>query len=181
MPWARHFLSAEAQACGRSAEIAPESARTAAEEPAAKATQERPRRNRYGVRTDNRPIALRAFWSMHVEAKNWSGMGHAEHAARSVFRRMRCAFGAVASQNPTTKWTGDRGFIRVPGPTIKQSCSPRTAQIPIDIASGGRTVKPAPLQRLAQVGDGAGDGETRRQRGTGSPPAWSSAGGATSA
>ena len=27
------------------------------------------------------PIALRAFWSMHVEAMNWSGMGLAEYAA----------------------------------------------------------------------------------------------------
>jgi hypothetical protein len=40
-----------------------------------------PRRNRYSVRTDSGPIALRAFWSMHVEAMNWSGMGHAEYAA----------------------------------------------------------------------------------------------------
>ena len=36
---------------------------------------------RYGARTDSGPIALRAFWSMHVEAMNWSGMGHAEYAA----------------------------------------------------------------------------------------------------
>ena len=41
----------------------------------------RPRRNRYSVRTDSGPIALRAFWSMHVEAMNWSGMGHPEYAA----------------------------------------------------------------------------------------------------
>src|SRR5216684_4052096 len=41
----------------------------------------KPRRNRYSVRTDSGPIALRAFWSMHVEAMNWSGMGHAEYAA----------------------------------------------------------------------------------------------------
>ena len=41
----------------------------------------RPRRNHYSVRTDSGPIALRAVWSMHVEAMNWSGMGHAEYAA----------------------------------------------------------------------------------------------------
>ncbi|MER9632166.1 hypothetical protein [Mesorhizobium sp. M0296] len=40
-----------------------------------------PPRYRYGRRTDSGPIALRAFWSMHVEAMNWSGMGHAEYAA----------------------------------------------------------------------------------------------------
>jgi transposase-like protein len=42
---------------------------------------QRPPRYRYGVRTDSKPIALRAFWSMHVEAMNFSGMGHAEYAA----------------------------------------------------------------------------------------------------
>jgi transposase-like protein len=41
----------------------------------------RPPRYRYGVRTDSGPVALQAFWSMHVEAMNWSGMGHAEYAA----------------------------------------------------------------------------------------------------
>jgi transposase-like protein len=42
---------------------------------------QRPPRYRYGVRTDSKPIALRAYWSMHVEAMNFSGMGHAEYAA----------------------------------------------------------------------------------------------------
>ena len=48
--------------------------------PQPKRPQRRPR-YRYGKRTDSGPIALRAFWSMHVEAMNWSGMGHAEYAA----------------------------------------------------------------------------------------------------
>ena len=38
-------------------------------------------RYRYSVRTDSKPIALRAFWGMHIEAMNWCGMGHAEYAA----------------------------------------------------------------------------------------------------
>ncbi len=42
--------------------------------------RKRPPRYRYSVRTDSGPIALRAFWSMHVEAMNWSGMGLAEYA-----------------------------------------------------------------------------------------------------
>jgi transposase-like protein len=41
----------------------------------------RPPRYRYGVRTDSGPIALQAFWSMHVEAMNFSGIRHAECAA----------------------------------------------------------------------------------------------------
>ena len=30
----------------------------------------RPRRNRYSVRTDSSPVALQAFWGMHIEAMN---------------------------------------------------------------------------------------------------------------
>ena len=37
--------------------------------------------NRYGVSTDVRDRALQAFWAMHVEAMNWSGMGVREYAA----------------------------------------------------------------------------------------------------
>ncbi|MDX8496710.1 transposase [Mesorhizobium sp. VK22B] len=43
--------------------------------------QNTPPRRRYGARTDRGPIALHAFWGMHVEAMNWSGMGLAEYAA----------------------------------------------------------------------------------------------------
>jgi hypothetical protein len=35
----------------------------------------RPPRYRYSARTDTGSIALRAFWGMHVEAMNFSGMG----------------------------------------------------------------------------------------------------------
>jgi hypothetical protein len=68
-----------AQAFGRSAEIAPERARTAVDERASEQTKDSA--HRYSVRTDSGPIALRAFWSMHVDTMNWSGMGHAEYAA----------------------------------------------------------------------------------------------------
>jgi hypothetical protein len=33
------------------------------------------------MRTDSDTIAVRAFWGMHVEAMNWSGLGNAEYAA----------------------------------------------------------------------------------------------------
>jgi hypothetical protein len=35
---------------------------------------------------------------MHVEAMNWSGMGHARYAAALVFRRMRCAYSAITGR-----------------------------------------------------------------------------------
>ena len=38
-------------------------------------------RFRFGVRTDVRNRAIQAFWAMHVEAMNWSGMGVREYAA----------------------------------------------------------------------------------------------------
>jgi len=39
------------------------------------------RRQLHHVTGHDRPIALQAFWSMHVEAMNFSGMGHSEYAA----------------------------------------------------------------------------------------------------
>ena len=38
-------------------------------------------RYRYSVRTVTGPVVLQAFWGMHIEAINWSGMGRAEYAA----------------------------------------------------------------------------------------------------
>src|SRR5215831_5952896 len=38
------------------------------------------RRPRFGVRTDMRSRAAQAFWAMHVEALNWSGMSVREYA-----------------------------------------------------------------------------------------------------
>jgi hypothetical protein len=67
------------------------------------------------VRTDSGPIALQAFWSMRVEAMNFSGMGHPEHAAALVSRHIRCAFGAIVSNNAGTKWTGVPCLNGVPG------------------------------------------------------------------
>ncbi|SKA39012.1 IS66-like element accessory protein TnpA [Consotaella salsifontis] len=38
-------------------------------------------RHRYAVSTDMRRRGVQAFWAMHVEAMNWSGMGVREYAA----------------------------------------------------------------------------------------------------
>ena len=68
-----------------------------------------------GVRRDSGPIALRAFWSMHVEAMNWGGWGSLSMPLRSVCRLEHCGFGAIVSKTPMTKWTGDLCFIRARG------------------------------------------------------------------
>jgi transposase-like protein len=36
--------------------------------------------HRFGARTDTRSRAIQAFWAMHVEALNWSGMSTSEYA-----------------------------------------------------------------------------------------------------
>jgi len=43
--------------------------------------QKKRARLRYGINTDIRNRAVQAFWAMHVEAMNWSGMGVREYAA----------------------------------------------------------------------------------------------------
>jgi hypothetical protein len=40
----------------------------------------RRQRRRYSVSTDTRSRALQAFWAMHVEAMNWSGMSVRDYA-----------------------------------------------------------------------------------------------------
>jgi hypothetical protein len=80
--WARHLVSPED--LRKRAERLQKSRRKDAKRRAKKGVPKRPRRPpryRYSVRTDSGPIALRAFWSMHVEAMNWSGMGLSEYAA----------------------------------------------------------------------------------------------------
>jgi hypothetical protein len=82
MRWARHLLSAEdLRKRAEHLRNLPQKASKRQQEKEPSKRQRRPRRYRYGVRTDNGPIALQAFWSMHVEAMNFSGMGHSEYAA----------------------------------------------------------------------------------------------------
>ena len=82
MRWARHLLSADDLR-----KRAEDLQKLRRKKPGRKSKNaqtnrpKRPRRNRYSVRTDSGPVALQAFWGMHIEAMNWSGMGHAEYAA----------------------------------------------------------------------------------------------------
>jgi transposase-like protein len=80
MQWARHLLSAD-DLRKRAERNLPRKTSKRQHKKQPPKRQRRPRRYRYGVRTDSGPIALQAFWGMHVEAMNFSGMGHAEYAA----------------------------------------------------------------------------------------------------
>lgn len=51
----------------------------------------RSQRPRYSVRTDTHSRALQAFWAMHVEAMNWSGMGVREYASGLRLLALRVA------------------------------------------------------------------------------------------
>jgi hypothetical protein len=61
--------------------------------------QRRPRRYRYGVRTDSGPIALQAFWRMHIEAINIQRYG-ACRICRGI--RSVAAFAAHLARPPGT-------------------------------------------------------------------------------
>ena len=82
MRWVRHLLSAE-DLRKRTEDLQKLRRKKPERQPknAQPNRPKRPRRNRYSVRTDSGPLALQAFWGMHVEAMNFSGMGHAEYAA----------------------------------------------------------------------------------------------------
>ena len=69
-------------------------------------------------------------------AMNWSGLGHAEYAASSDFRRTRCASGVIVWRIPRSKWTGARCFIRVPRPNQAALLIACGAGI-VDSAKGG--------------------------------------------
>ena len=82
MRWARHLVSAED--LRKRAEDLQKSRRKKPEwqpKNGQSNKPKRPRPNRYSVRTDSGPLSLQAFWGMHVEAMNFSGMGQAEDAA----------------------------------------------------------------------------------------------------
>jgi len=98
MLWARHLLSTE-DLRKRAEDLQKLRQKHPERQPKNRPPRpKRPRRNRYRVRTDSGPIALRAFWSMHVEAMNWSC-----HSACNIDPLSR----GIGVQN----WTPMRGQI----------------------------------------------------------------------
>ena len=82
MRWARHLLGAEdLRKHAEHLRNLPRKMPKGHSKKAPSKRRTRPPRYRYGVRTDSGLIALQAFGGMHVEAMNFSGMGHAEYAA----------------------------------------------------------------------------------------------------
>jgi hypothetical protein len=67
------------------------------------------------MRPDSEPIAVRAFWGMHVEATNWSSLGNAEYAAALGLSSyaLRIWRNRFADSDEKMDWRSC--FIRVPG------------------------------------------------------------------
>lgn len=82
MRWARHLLSAEdLRKHAERLRNLPRKTSKRQHKTEQPTRRKRSPRYRYGVRTGRGPVALQAFWGMHVEAMNFSGMGYAEYAA----------------------------------------------------------------------------------------------------
>jgi hypothetical protein len=88
--------------------------------------------HRFGARTDTRSRAIQAFWAMHVEALNWSGMSTSEYAnalllSRWALRKWRARFddGEVAID-----W---RAHLHPSArPRLSPRTSDRTKELPVE-------------------------------------------------
>lgn len=78
--------------------------------------QKKGTRRRFAISADVRNRGVQAFWAMHVEAMNWSGMAFANTPLRCIFRRIRCAYGVTDWTRARSKSTGGRIFIPPPSP-----------------------------------------------------------------
>jgi hypothetical protein len=173
MRWARHLVSAED--LRKRAEDLQKSRRKKPERQPKNRQSNKPktpRRNRYSVRTDSGPIALRTFWSMHVEAMNWSGMGHAEYAAALGLspHALRIWRDRLEQSGNEMDW---RSLLH-PSARAELSSAANFARRKYrnDTGSGGRAVERPSLQRRAEASDRAGDRAAWCQRGIGLRPPW---------
>jgi transposase-like protein len=105
--------------------------------------------HRFGARTDTRSRAIQAFWAMHVEALNWSGMSTGEYANALLLspwalRKWRARFddGQVAidwrahlhpSARPQISTSASSAAKESDGENVL------TAPAPTDLASDGRS------------------------------------------
>jgi hypothetical protein len=118
---------------------------------------------RYNMRTDSEPIAVRAFWGMHVEAMNWSGMGNAEYAAALGLSpyALRIWRNRFADSGEEMDWRSLLHPSARAQLSSAPSCVRRTYRLTPQEADA--PVKPAPLQRRTEARDRAGNGEAGRQ------------------
>jgi transposase-like protein len=145
----------------------------------------RPRRNRYSVRTHSGPMALQAFWGMHIEAMNWSGMGHAEYAAAlglspHALRIWRDRLEQSGNEMDWRSLLHPRARAQL---SSAANCARRKYRLTPEAADGRsnrRRFSDEQKRAIVQETDTAGASVAQICRRHGSPPAWCSAGGSTS-
>jgi hypothetical protein len=81
-------------------------------ESAREEARKRRKRTREPLSTDKRNKAVQAFWAMHVEALNWSGVPKIT-PRYTTSRSTACARGARDWMRRPCRSTGVRAFIRV--------------------------------------------------------------------
>jgi hypothetical protein len=82
-------------------------------ESAREEARKRRKRTREPVSMDKCNKAVQAFWAMHVEALNWSGVSAKDYAQHITSRSTACARGARGWMPIRCRSTGVRAFIRV--------------------------------------------------------------------
>jgi hypothetical protein len=96
---------------------------------------------------------------MHVEATNFSGMGHAEYAAALDLspHSLRIWRDRLEQSGNAMDWQS----LLHPSARAQLSSAANCARCKYRLTPQGteRMVKPAPRQRRAEAGDGAGGGE----------------------
>ena len=168
-----------AQAYGRFAEIAPEEAGKAGEERAAEQA-------RYSVRTDSGPLALQAFWGMHVEAMNFSGMGHAEYAAALglspyALRIWRDRLEQSGNEMDWRSLLHPSARAQLSSAANCARCKYRLTPQEADGRSNRRRFSDEQKRAIVQVTENPVRAWHRFAAAMAPPPAWFSAGGSTSA
>jgi hypothetical protein len=91
MRWARHLLSAE-DLRKHAEDLQKLRRKTSGRQPknGQSIKPKRPRRNRYSVRTDSGPVALQAFWGMHIEAMQRNGLAKPASSECPGSLKQRC-------------------------------------------------------------------------------------------
>ena len=113
--WLKHLAAEEA--ARKLEEYQTELRREKRREEREKGLKRRQRRC-FSVSTDVRNRGTQAFWAMHVEAMNWSGMAFANTLQLCVCRPMRCANGATGWTSARLKSTGARILISPPARSL---------------------------------------------------------------
>ena len=104
---------------------------------------------RFEARTDTRSRAVQAFWAMHLEALNWSGMSLSPVRVALNLSGMPCKNGARGMKMANWKSTGGHSFIPLPVRALEIVLSTNVAETAL-------------TARVAETARGAASSATNR-------------------